>query len=520
MTLKKSCYDLRTTNSIIKIKKVSKAHKGSIQLNMQRVRYSSTRFKHSVHTPDIIQSPDFTKYSPIGPVSEQLAPYIHETMKAFPSKSKHVHQLHYYHNRTVLLRDYLRKQPHPVSLMQLAQYYDDSTKLTKQKIINSGRFVKSELALRMAHQLNTLQQLPFNVVNNFHFVQVYESYYNIFERFRRYPNIQTIEDNAKFTEFLRQILQDFNSLNLPHLVMGALECTILDLYPQNKMDKLLSFLLRARISRRLIAEEHISITSNFSSGKVKNTLVLGDIFQKCSAKEYLLEASQTCQQFIKDMYFDDITMPEFIIDGDTELTFDFLPAHLKYLLGEILRNTYEATNQDYLRRGLEKPEPITVTVVKNEESYIFRISDRAGGFMHDDKSIWSFGKSKERARESLNNFHKLPGLQTVSIYDHLYYKNEHITGANAGQPYSHTALDPMSHSNITRTLFQFEKPLIKLLQRSSRYKLGIGLAMCKVYAEYWNGDLTVHSIPGYGTDTILELGNLMKHTTKQQLDKV
>lgn len=487
---------------------------------MKRFTSQSVRLKHSVHTPDISQIPNFTKYSPIKPINEELAPYVLETMKAFPSRSKHINQQHYYHNRTVLIQDYLRKRPHPMSLTQLAQYYDDSSQLTKQKIITSGKFVKEELSIRMAHKLNSLQQLPFHVVNNFHFVQVYESYYNIFERFRKYPTIRTIDDNWRFAAFLRQILQDFNSLNLPHLIMGALECTILELYPQDKMDELLSSLLRARISRRLIVEEHISITSNYASGKKENTLVLGDIFQECSAKEYIVDASKMCQKFIQDMYFEKVPLPELIIDGELDLKFYFLPTHLKYLLGEILRNTYEATVKDYIRQGLEKPQPIVITIVKNDESFIFRISDRAGGVPHNDKNIWSFGKSKERASESLENFHRLPGLQTVSLYDHLYQTKHAVSVDKANQPYRHTSLEPMSHSNLTSGKFRFETPLIRLMERSYRYKLGIGLAMCKVYAEYWNGDLTLHSLPGYGTDTVLKLGNLMHTPRKQQLDKV
>ena len=59
-----------------------------------------------------------------------------------------------------------------------------------------------------------------------------------------------------------------------------------------------------------------------------------------------------------------------------------------------------------------------------------------------------------------------------------------------------------------------------MLERLCRYKLDIGLAMCKVYAEYWNGDLTIHSMPGYGVDTVLRLFNLIKDTQKLQLDKV
>ncbi|CAG59197.1 uncharacterized protein GVI51_F06611 [Nakaseomyces glabratus] len=483
-------------------------------------RLSNMRHLHSVKTPNITQIPDFTKYSPVRPINEELAPYIYETMKAFPSRSHYINQQHYYHNKNVLINDYLKKNPTPVSLTQLAQYYDDSTTLTKQKVISSAKFVKEEISIRMAHKIHSLQLLPFNVINNFHFVQVYESYYNIFERFRKFPAVRTLDDSIRFTKFARDILKDFNTLNLPHLIMGALECTTLDLYPTDKMDKLLSDLLRARISRRLIVEEHISIADNYFSGKKKNTLVLGDIFQECSAKEHILGASKICEKFIQDMYFESIPMPELKINGETDLKFYFLPSHLKYLLGEILRNTYEATIKDYIRKGLPKPEPIVITIIKNEESYLFRICDRAGGLAHhhDDNNIWSFGKTKEQAAQSISNFHKLPGLQTVSLYDHLYNNTE---DRQVNRAYINTSLEPMAHSNIASAVATgYEVPLLKLLKRSFRYKLGIGLAMCKVYAEYWNGDLTLHSIHGFGTDTVLKLGNLMIHTKDKQLDRV
>ncbi|SCU99621.1 LANO_0F02762g1_1 [Lachancea nothofagi CBS 11611] len=484
------------------------------------VRLSATkqalRHESQSHPSHISQIPDFSKYSPTKSISE-LAPYVSPTLCAYPLQSKYLNQQHYYQNQNILEKHYLIKKPHPVSLSQLAQYFDDSTTLTKQKIVNSGNFVQQELVTRIAHKIHLLQTLPFNVVNNFHFSQVYESYYNIFERFRRYPTIKTMDDNAKFVEFLRGILSDFNSLNLPHLIMGALECKILDLYPPEKMDQIISSLLRARISRRLIVEEHLSITSNYLSGKKENTLVLGDIFQECSAIEFVLGAKAMCENFIRDMYFEGIKLPEFHVDGNLDLKFYFLPLHLKYLLGEILRNSYEATMKEYIRLGLEKPEPITVTIISNEQSFMFRVSDRAGGIPHDEKTIWSFGKSKELANQSLDNFHKLPGLQTISLYDYMYDKRK---GGPAIHPYKFTSLEPISASNLPKGIHNFEKPLLGLLERSSRYKLGIGLAMCKVYAEYWNGDLTVHSINGYGTDTVLKLGNLMYHTDKLQLDKV
>lgn len=138
---------------------------------MSKYQINCIRYRHFLRTSNISQIPDFTKYC-IGPVNEELAPYIMETMKAYPSNSEYINPQHYYHNRTVLVENYLKRSPNPVSLTQLAQYYDDSTKLTRTKIINSGKFVKEELVIRIAHKLNQLQQLPFNVVNNFHFVSL------------------------------------------------------------------------------------------------------------------------------------------------------------------------------------------------------------------------------------------------------------------------------------------------------------------------------------------------------------
>ena len=487
---------------------------------MSKLHRAAVRYKHTARTAgDLMKPADFSKYSPVRPIREGIAPYVVETMNAYPAKSRYINQQHYYQNRTNLVNDYAMREPHPVSLLQLAQYYDDSAALTKQKIINSGKFVKEELAIRIAGKITALQQLPFNVLNNFHFLQVYESYYNIFERFRKFPAIKTMDDNLEFAEFIRKILQDFNSLNLPHLIMGALECTTFDLYPRDKMDMLLSDLLRSRISRRLIVEEHLSVTSNFVSGKKENTLVLGDIFQECSAQQYLLNAARECERFVQGMYFPAIPLPELKIEGAVDLKFQFLPTHLKYLLGEILRNAYDATIQEYIRRGLDRPAPITVTIVENPDSYIFRISDQAGGLINSNEDLWSFGKSKERAKESLDNFHRLPGLQSISIYDDMY--DTCISPSlKAAKPYINTSLAPTGQWNVSKGKYKFEQPIIELLKRPFRYKLGVGLAMCKVYAEYWNGDLRVHSMPGYGVDAVLTLGNLMKSTAKKQLDRV
>lgn len=478
--------------------------------------------------------PDFSKYFPATHTSD-FAPLVAEMAgSAYPPNSKYVNMLHYYQNQNVLLPYVLKQQPHPVSLKQLSRYYDDERRqLSDVKIINSARFVKSELTVRIAHKLHKLQQLPFQVINNYHFIQVYESYYDIFNRFRRFPNIQTIEDNEHFVRFANNVLTDHNLLNLPHLIMGSLESCILDLYPQEKMDDLISELLRARISRRLMVEEHLSLTGNYKKGKYENILVLGDIFKICKIKDYLLEAKELCCSFAKEIYGPNVALPEFKIDGEMNLEFYFLPTHLRYMLGEILRNSYIASIQQAIKLAKAKPEPITVTVIKNEQNFMFRVSDLGGGVPYDDRTIWSFGKNKEWAQKSLNNFHKLPRFESDNIYSFNqnrdnYELPRHAQATNSKTLFENTSLGTL-HSELHTDLHQqhlkemeekFEKPLMRFMKRAPRYQLGIGLALCKVYAEYWNGDLTVHSISGYGTDTVLKIGNLMYNTDRVQLDKV
>ena len=58
--------------------------------------------------------------------------------------------------------------------------------------------------------------------------------------------------------------------------------------------------------------------------------------------------------------------------------------------------------------------------------------------------------------------------------------------------------------------------LSSLSVRPPNLKLGMGLPLSRVYAEYWAGNLEVHSLEGYGVDaflTISKLGNKNEQLT-------
>ncbi|CAI5757153.1 unnamed protein product [Candida verbasci] len=431
---------------------------------------------------------------------EEIAKHL-KNLGPFPTYSNILNPQHFYQNSVLL--DYSKKSPHPVSLRQLAGY---GNTLTKQKIINSANFVRIELPIRLAMRIRDLQTLPFGVVNNFHLAQIYESYYHSFNAFRKIPKIHTIEENKKFCETLSTLLDD-HVFNLSHLMMGALEVAIAESLPQNELDQFMSSMLRSRISRRVIVEEHLSLSQNYNTKPYdkKPPHYLGEMFSDCNAAENF---KQVCELVVKSLNFPIERMPNLEIDGDLDTNFQFMIPHLHYLLHELLRNSYEATIKNLATKTSKRLPNIKVTIINSPKEVSFRISDQGGGINHDKlKNIWSFGKSPKLARESLSNFHKIPGLQL--------YSNLKVTKAGS------SIITPNTEKFIETNTSLGEKSstLEGFMARSYEYKLGMGLPMCSVYADYWNGKLTMESLEGYGTDILLTLSKLGYHSNIIQLDR-
>ncbi|EGE04067.1 hypothetical protein TEQG_03099 [Trichophyton equinum CBS 127.97] len=158
-----------------------------------------------------------------------------------------------------VLDDWVERDVRPISLRQLTFF---GRTLTESRLISSANYVRTELPTRIAHRLRDMQKLPYVVVTNPHLSYVYELYYKAFERFRTVPEIKTIEDNDRYCDILRHALKEHLTV-IPNLAMGVLECQ--DLVKPDVMDRFMNTLLRARISRRVIAEQHLALTETFNS---------------------------------------------------------------------------------------------------------------------------------------------------------------------------------------------------------------------------------------------------------------
>ncbi|OBA22840.1 alpha-ketoacid dehydrogenase kinase [Metschnikowia bicuspidata var. bicuspidata NRRL YB-4993] len=439
---------------------------------------------------------------------EHIAEHMND-LGAFPSFSNILTPQHFYQNEVLL--KYSQKLPHPVSLRQLAGY---GKKLTKQKVLASANFVRLELPIRLAMRIRDLQTLPFGVVNNFHLAQIYESYYHLFNAFRKIGTINSLSENDEFCKVISALL-DQHVFNLSHLMMGALELSILENLPQHELDLFMSSMLRSRISRRVIVEEHLSLTEIHKKHPYQENPpdYIGEIFQNCNAREQFEKVGKLVLESMLGYFPDQSKMPGLVIEGDVDASFQFMVPHLHYLFGEILRNSFEATINTHGKVSSGKLPPIKITIIDSKKQIVFRISDRGGGISHSKlESMWSFGKLPELARKSLKNFHRIPGLQM--------YSNLQVTAAGSSIVEAQNGLDQTSVADVEQISTKTKKSTLEqLTTRQYKYKLGLGLPMCKVYADYWNGNLTMNSLEGYGSDTCLTLSKLGFHTNVIQLDR-
>ncbi|KAL9579302.1 MAG: hypothetical protein Q9212_005187 [Teloschistes hypoglaucus] len=386
-----------------------------------------------------------------------------------------------------------RREARPISLRQLTFF---GRTLTESRLISSANYVRNELPTRLAHRLRDMQTLPYVVVTNPHMSHVYELYYKAFENLRRVREIKSVEDNDRYCKLISETLQEHLTV-IPKLAMGIIECQ--SLMRPEEMDKFMNTLLRSRISRRVIAEQHLALTETFHSpwhfpdAKPQydpNADYVGEVFLRCNAKEVVEECSQRAKNLAMEALGSDRRLPEVRLEGHLDATFPYILSHLQYIVGELLRNSMQAVveKSEHLAGN---PAPVEVLICEAPQHVIIRISDQGGGIPKDIlPSLWSFGKGP-RSRIHLENLVQVPKM--AATMQELKPSQDSIGGS---------VTDAGAGTRLT------DGSLSSLTSRPPNLRLGMGLPMSRVYAEYWAGSLEIHSLEGYGVDAFLQISKL------------
>ena len=336
-----------------------------------------------------------------------------------------------------------------------------------------------------------MQKLPYVVVTNPHLSLVYELYYKSFENFRRVQEIKTVDDNDQYCKVISHNLKEHLAV-IPNLIMGVLECQ--DLVHPEVMDSFVHSMLRARISRRVIAEQHLALTETYNSPwhipqPSSESDFVGEVLLRCNAKDIITQVAEFTQDVARRASGVDVSIPEIKVQGHLGATFPYVLSHLEYIIGELLRNSVQAVMQAH--KGLStKSPPIEVLICEAPQHVVIRISDQGGGIPRDILPfLWSFNKGP-RSASRLRNLEKVPAL--AATMRELQVPVGDVTGAQSQQALARTR----------------DSSLTTLASRPPDLRLGMGLPMSRVYAEYWAGSLELHSLEGYGVDAFLQISKL------------
>ncbi|KAL4529578.1 hypothetical protein Ndes2437B_g08849 [Nannochloris sp. 'desiccata'] len=433
----------------------------------------------------------------------------------------------------ITVEEYARRPISKLTLHHMLEAGRDAW-FDNSKILESARFTSEELPKRLARRLLDLQLLPYIVVNNPHISRVYQSYRHAFDILRDYPPPQNLSENEKFSSLLRRLVDEHAPM-LDALATGLREIKRKPLVgPHLQLDSFLEAMLSSRISRRVLAEHHINLNNSRPGyiGIISTDLSLADSIDFAAGR-----SKQVCMETYG-------AAPEILVSGDLHLKEPYIPAHLDYMLYELLKNASRAVVErcfqrknnlrgnhggnssstvgergglggcrtnfssfDHFSTSEIRFPPIHVRICGGTDDVTLRISDQGGGIpFHLIKKVWEFGWTD---------------LDSV-----VEGEEDRHGGNGGGDEYrgnyrgdvSYTKDIDLDKEGLRREGLGLDStpPPVAINFNSSpassgRFRmagLGFGLPLSRLYARYFGGDLRIISMPGYGVDAFLYLKGL------------
>jgi len=357
---------------------------------------------------------------------------------------------------SVHLRRMASQKTTPVTLENLFRFGRQAHGDKAQRLRNA-QFLHSELQIRLAQRILELEALPLGLPHTEPIQNVIGWYNDYFERVSEAPFPSSDEDEEDFTDLLRFILQN-NAEVIETTSRGVLEVRSerkgFSIEDQQLLDTVLNRFYIARIGLRFLIEHHIA-------SRDPKPGFAGIIESDCKPASLIEDAASEARSLC-ERYFG--IAPRAVIKQvqvkrnpkHDDVTFTYVPVHLRYMLLEVLKNSVKAVTEHW---GPELDEdefpPVEVMVVSGPNDVTIRVSDQGGGI--------------ERAK-----------LPLIWSYLHSTAKDPRIQA------------ELMTEGRTSPVLAGY----------------GVGLPLSRLYARYFGGDLDVKSLEGFGTDAYLHLSRL------------
>lgn len=315
---------------------------------------------------------------------------------------------------------------------------------------------------------------------------------------------------------------------IPILARGFLECR--KYISPAEVTAFLDQHLRARIGTRLIAEQHIALhfssTPHFDPDASptpcpEHPSYIGVIDTALKPAHTI----DSCGEFVADICeLKYGVRPRWVINGEPNTTFAFVPMHLEYIVTELLKNAFRATVEN---SGANNMEPIVITIAPepptpNPERNDAHSTPRADlyrevGLLEKDAGGVPGGHVKLGPRDSSKGEFKADAIRPLD--DNAPGVTIRIRDRGGGiapevmpkiWSYSFTTFSddpddlPNSNDDASNIISQASNG------GSSIAGLGYGLPLSRAYAEYFGGGIEIEPLYGWGTDVYLRLKGVGK----------
>lgn len=229
----------------------------------------------------------------------------------------------------------------------------------------------------------------------------------------------------------------------------------------------LNSLLLFRIGIRLLLGQHIGLHNPSPAGQI------GIVQKDCDPAQVARHAFYNAMDLFLMTYG---VAPDLEIVGKVDAKFPYVESHLQLMLFELIKNSMRAIIETH---ALEKDgktinhekklPPIRIVISEGEEDVCIKVSDEGGG---------------------------IPRSAMEKIFTYMY------TTAPTRQ-FSDDDNDEEDNDDDDAARLKQEGAILS--------GFGYGLPICKVYAQYFGGNLKIISMEGYGTDAYLYLSKLDSH---------
>ncbi|KAK3606730.1 hypothetical protein CHS0354_006508 [Potamilus streckersoni] len=340
---------------------------------------------------------------------------------------------------------YSKYCPSSLTLEQLTEF---GSKTGTEK--SSFEFLRHELPVRLANIMKEINLLPSNLLSVPSVNIVNGWYKQSFAEILEFENLDADSSKilSQFTDTLIKIRNRHTNV-VETMAQGVLEMKEAfgtDVKQENQIQYFLDRFYINRISIRMLINQHALL---YGSQLANHPRHVGCIDPNCDVVEVARDAFASAR-FLCEQYY--LSAPDLIIECvnakeiGLPVQIVYVPSHLYHMLFELFKNAMRAVVENNLKAS-DLP-PLKLLICKGEEDLTIKLSDRGGGISYSKIDL---------------------------LFQYMF--------STAPQPHASSVKEGSA-------------PLAGY---------GYGLPLSRLYARYFQGDLVLSSVEGYGTDAIIYL---------------